>query len=65
MAKRQKTDFRISRRKFLTASAAALCVPSLGARAAAEIPSLREACKDMFLIGTALDFRTPNEFNTG
>jgi endo-1,4-beta-xylanase len=62
MAIRQQRDFRISRREFLTASALALCGPSLGARAAAEIPSLRDACKDMFLIGTALDFRTPNEF---
>jgi GH35 family endo-1,4-beta-xylanase len=63
MAKRQQRDFRISRRKFLAAGAAALCVPSIGARAAAEIPSLKESCKDMFLIGTALDFRSPNEFS--
>ena len=62
MAKRQQRDFRISRRKFLAASAAAICVPSMGARAAAQTPSISEACKDMFLIGTALDFRTPNEF---
>jgi len=63
MVKRQRRDFRISRRKFLAASAATLCVPSIDALAAADIPSLREACKDIFLIGTALDFRTPTEFN--
>jgi hypothetical protein len=62
MAKRQQRDFKITRRKFLAAGAAVLCGPSIGARAAAEISSIREACKDMFLIGTALDFRTPNEF---
>jgi len=62
MAKRQQRDFRISRRKFLAASAAVICVPSIGARAAVQTPSISEACKDMFLIGTALDFRTPNEF---
>jgi GH35 family endo-1,4-beta-xylanase len=62
MAKRQQRDFRISRREFLTASAVALCGHSM-ARAAAEISSLREACKDIFLVGTALDFRTPTEFN--
>ena len=40
---------------------AALVSP--GAARAAVIPSLKDACKDMFLIGTALDFRTANEFN--
>src|SRR5688572_30273828 len=62
MAIRRQLDFRISRREFLTAGAVVLGGPLVGARAAAEIPSLREACKDLFLIGTALDFRTPNEF---
>ena len=66
MEKRQQVDFRISRRDFLAAGAVALAGPSisLGAlRAAADTPSLKEACKDIFLIGTALDFRSPTEFN--
>src|SRR5262245_58711789 len=29
----------------------------------ADTPSLKDAYKGEFLIGTALDFRTPNEFN--
>ena len=62
MAIRRQPDFRISRRDFLTAGAVALAGPSIGARAAAETPSLKEACKDIFLIGTALDFRTATEF---
>jgi len=33
------------------------------AGARAETPSLKDAYKDDFLIGTALDFRTPEEFN--
>ena len=60
---RRQPDFRISRRDFLTAGAVALACPSIGARAAAEIPSLKEACKDIFLLGTALDFRTATEFS--
>jgi len=62
MAKRQQRDSGISRRRFLATGAVALCAPSVIARAAADVPSLKDACKDMFLIGTALDFRTPNEF---
>jgi len=50
----------ISRRGFLAGVTAALAFPRGG-----EVPSLKDACKDMFLIGTALDFRTPNEFNAG
>ena len=60
---RRQPDFRISRRDFLTAGAVALACPSIGARAAAETPSLKEACKDIFLLGTALDFRTATEFS--
>src|SRR5688572_3237176 len=55
-------DLRISRRDFLAVSAAAIAVPLTGGRAAAAIPSLKDACKGIFLIGTALDFRTANEF---
>src|SRR5688572_23043034 len=63
MTIRRHTDFRISRRDFLTAGAVVLAAPSIAARAAAETPSLKEAFKDIFLIGAALDFRMPNEFN--
>ena len=52
----------ISRRDFLARIAAAVAGAAASARAAAAGPSLKEACKDLFLIGTALDFRTPNEF---
>jgi GH35 family endo-1,4-beta-xylanase len=62
MAIRRQPDFRISRRQFLTAGAVALAVPSIGAHAAAATPALKEVCNDVFLIGTALDFRTSNEF---
>jgi GH35 family endo-1,4-beta-xylanase len=59
---RPQRDFTISRRDFLAALTAALALPAAVARAAA-VPSLKDACRDMFLIGTALDFRTPDEFN--
>ena len=52
----------ISRRDFLAAIAAAIAGPA-AARGAAGIPSLKDACQNMFLVGTALDFRTANEFN--
>jgi GH35 family endo-1,4-beta-xylanase len=55
---------RISRRDFLAASAAAAVAgPFVAARAAQGTPSLKDACRGIFLIGTALDFRTANEFN--
>src|ERR1051325_7888412 len=54
--------FVMSRRNFL-ATAAALASTATFARAAAGTPSLKDACKDLFLIGTALDFRTPTEFS--
>lgn len=59
----KKMNFRISRREFLAASAGAVVVDGFAASTAPVTPSLKDACKDMFLIGTALDFRTPAEFN--
>jgi GH35 family endo-1,4-beta-xylanase len=53
----------ISRREFLAASAAAIAGPRLAGRAGAGTPSLKDTFKEMFLIGTALDFRSANEFN--
>jgi len=50
-----------SRREFLVATAA-LAAPAVGIRAQTRILSLKEACKDLFLIGTALDFRRADEF---
>jgi GH35 family endo-1,4-beta-xylanase len=44
-------------------AAAVLAGPFVGDSLAAGIPSLKDACKDVFLIGTALDFRTPTEFS--
>jgi len=52
----------ISRRDFLAAGAATVAIPFAAARAAAASPSLKDSCKDLFVIGTALDFRTANEF---
>jgi GH35 family endo-1,4-beta-xylanase len=51
----------MSRRDFLATAAA---LPFVTARAGAAPPSLKDACKGMFLIGTALDFRTPTEFTS-
>jgi GH35 family endo-1,4-beta-xylanase len=56
----------LSRRSFLAASAAAVFGPRLGASAAGQVAaaaSLKDAYKNAFLIGTALDFRRPNEFD--
>jgi endo-1,4-beta-xylanase len=50
----------LSRRAFLATVAATL--PALGIRGASAAPSLKDAYKGIFLIGTALDFRTPAEF---
>ena len=47
----------MSRRSFLAAAAAAVVSPAAGA------PSLKDACRGAFLIGTALDFRMPDEFS--
>jgi len=63
---RNHSDFTISRRDFLAAAvavgAAAAAPPAGALAAAAPGPSLKDACSGMFLLGTALDFRTPNEF---
>ena len=50
----------LSRRDFLVAVAAAAATPAL--RAQTTVPSLKDACRGVFLIGTAFDFRTPTEF---
>jgi GH35 family endo-1,4-beta-xylanase len=50
----------LSRREFLAAVAATLPATSIGAQTA--VPSLKDACKGVFLIGTAFDIRTPTEF---
>src|SRR5262245_28569495 len=54
----------LSRRCFLAAASGALVSTRLHASARAETPSLKEAYKNAFLIGTALDFRRPDEFNS-
>jgi GH35 family endo-1,4-beta-xylanase len=52
----------LSRREFLAAGD--LAVPFLSGRAESAPPSLKDACKGLFLIGTAFDFRTPGEFTS-
>ena len=52
----------LSRRDFLATGAAALTF--LSGRAAAAPPSLKDACKGLFLVGAAFDFRTPGEFTS-
>src|SRR5262252_6195069 len=60
---RHQSDFMISRRDFLMAIAATAAGTGTGVQAAAAaVPSLKDTCKGIFLIGTALDFRTPDEF---
>jgi GH35 family endo-1,4-beta-xylanase len=54
----------MKRRDFMTAIAATLAAPASMVLPQATFPSLKDACKNLFLIGTALDFRSPNEFNT-
>lgn len=54
----------ISRREFVAAITAALTTRAATAGAAAAPQPIKDACKDVFLIGTALDFRTPNEFSS-
>ena len=53
----------MERRDFIAAIAAALTAPASEVFAQARAPSLKDACKNLFVIGTALDFRSPNEFN--
>ncbi len=51
----------LSRRDFLVAVGAAT-VSTAGLGAQSKVPSLKDACSGVFLIGTALDFRSPTEF---
>jgi GH35 family endo-1,4-beta-xylanase len=53
----------ISRREFVAGTAATLASHAIAARVAAGTPSLKDVFEDIFLIGTALDFRTANEFS--
>jgi len=53
----------MERREFITAIAAALSVPASKVLGQTTTPSLKDACKGMFVIGTALDFRSANEFS--
>ena len=52
---------RLSRRDFLVAAVAA-AASTAGIRAQTVVPSLKDVCRGVFLIGTAFDFRTPTEF---
>src|SRR6187397_603015 len=59
-----RTRHELSRRSFLAVPA--LAVLARRGRLSAEVAavaSLRDAYKDVFLIGTALDFRRPDEFS--
>jgi GH35 family endo-1,4-beta-xylanase len=53
----------MERREFVTSVTAALLSPVVGALAQTNPPSLKDVYRDLFLIGTALDFRTPAEFS--
>jgi GH35 family endo-1,4-beta-xylanase len=54
----------LSRRSFLATATAALAAGRFGARPLqAAGPSMKDAYRGAFLIGTALDFRRPDEFN--
>jgi GH35 family endo-1,4-beta-xylanase len=55
------TDPRLSRRAFLAAPAALAIARRLDVAAAA-LAALKDAYQNVFLIGTALDFRRPDEF---
>lgn len=54
----------MERRDFIAAITAALAAPASELFAQTGTPSLKDACKGIFLIGAALDFRSANEFNT-
>src|SRR6187402_3484119 len=53
----------LSRRSFLAAASVLLAARNLRATPQAAIPSMKDAYKNAFLIGAALDFRRPDEFN--
>ena len=55
----------VSRRSFLAAATAALAAGRFDTHPVqAAGPSMKDAYRGAFLIGTALDFRRPNEFTT-
>jgi len=56
-------QYGLSRRSFLAASATALIGARVGASALMAPPSLKDAYRNVFPIGTALDFRRPDEFD--
>jgi GH35 family endo-1,4-beta-xylanase len=59
------TDLRnLSRRSFLTTTAAAAMAATRWSSAQTAGPSMKDAYRDAFLIGTALDFRRPDEFTS-
>jgi GH35 family endo-1,4-beta-xylanase len=53
----------LSRRSFLAAPAAALLASRARLAAAQAVPSMKDAYRNIFLIGTAQDFRRPDEFD--
>src|SRR5215204_5557961 len=53
----------VSRRTFLAAAVALTTASRLRAASRLQIQSLKDAYKDAFLVGTALDFRSPDEFD--
>jgi GH35 family endo-1,4-beta-xylanase len=53
----------MERRDFIATIAAALAAPASKIYAQASTPSLKDACKNLFVIGAALDFRSATEFN--
>jgi GH35 family endo-1,4-beta-xylanase len=53
----------LKRREFITTAAATLAAPAARLLAQSSTPSLKDASKGMFRIGTALDFRSATEFN--
>lgn len=52
----------LSRRHFLAVPAMALVASRINLRARVAAVAMKDAYKDVFLIGTALDFRRPDEF---
>jgi len=52
----------MERREFITSIAAAIAAPASMVLGQAGTPSMKDAFKGLFTIGTALDFRSANEF---
>src|SRR5688500_3339154 len=53
----------LTRRSFLAVPAAALFAQRIS-RSAAAVAAMKDAYRNVFLIGTALDFRRPDEFTS-